>query len=124
MPFVLNFLRKLESFFCHGIQETGKNPARICGHFGSGSVALEAHGLGLDDFVRERESRRAERGAFGRRLFLEWTGEGPENGEFFQDYPVLIISPQESDRLVRLIKSELARCTAAYIASAFFPPGY
>ncbi len=86
-------------------------------------TALEAHGLGLDDLIRERERRRAERGAFVRRLFLEWTGEGPETGEFFQDVPALIISPQESDRLVRLIKSELARSTAAYIATAFFSPG-
>lgn len=86
-------------------------------------AALETQGLGWDDLLRERDRQRAQRGAFVKRLFLRWIGEGPQNEELFQDVPGLIIGPLESDRLLRLIKCELGRSTAAYIASAFFSPG-
>lgn len=85
-------------------------------------AALEAHGLQWEDLLREREKRKAERGAFLKRLFLQWVGEDPENGEAFEDVPGLIIGPLENDRLVRLIKSEIARSKALFIASAFFSP--
>ncbi|MEJ5365916.1 MAG: DEAD/DEAH box helicase family protein [Desulfosoma sp.] len=85
-------------------------------------AALEAQGLRWEDLLREREERRAQRGAFLKRLFLQWVGEDPSNGDVFEDVPDLIIGPLESDRLVRLIKSEIARSKAVSIASAFFSP--
>lgn len=86
-------------------------------------AAVKIRGLQWDDVLREREKRCAERGAFFKRLFLHWVGEDSPVYEDFEDVPCVIIGPGESDRLVRLIKSEMARSDVAWIASAFFSPG-
>ena len=86
-------------------------------------AAVEMRGLHWNDVLREREKRRTERGGFLKRFFLHWVGDDPPVCDDFQDVPCLIIGPDESDRLVRLIKSEMARSQVVWIASAFFSPG-
>jgi len=86
-------------------------------------TALELQGSDMKDLITEREKRAGERGGFRKKIFLENVGGTSSETYPFQDDPALIFSPVQKNRLVSLIKSELARSEKAWIASAFYSPG-
>jgi len=86
-------------------------------------AALQDHGFTLDDLLGLAESRRRERGGFGRQLFLDQVNGGELCEIEFQKYPMFVFNPYAHGKLIHIIRTELAQSKSAWIASAFYSPG-
>ena len=85
-------------------------------------AGLKLHGLDQNDLLHARQDRLHAFGAFDQGRFLQ--GTGPESGPWtVDDTPAFLFSPNQADRLIHLIRSELERSDHAWIASAFYSPG-
>ncbi|QTA89685.1 DEAD/DEAH box helicase family protein [Desulfonema magnum] len=86
-------------------------------------TALELHEFDLNDLLAKRRKRAEQRGGFTEKIFLENVGKASSERYEFQDHPAMIFSPAQKNKMVSLIKSELAQSEKAWIASAFYSPG-
>ncbi len=85
-------------------------------------TGLKLHGLDRTDLIQAREERLNMFGSFDDGKFLQ--GTGPEPGPWtVDDTLAFLFSPNQADRLIHLIRSELERSDHAWIASAFYSPG-
>ncbi|MDM8538969.1 hypothetical protein QUF70_19630 [Desulfobacterales bacterium HSG17] len=86
-------------------------------------AGLELYGVNLDDLLEKRQQRKAARGGFQNRIFLENVGETKIDNVEFQSAPDLIFNPVERNRLLEIIRNELRQSNSVWIASAFYSPG-
>jgi len=86
-------------------------------------AALKFHGFTMDDLLSARLERAKQRGAFGKGLFLDSVGKSELWDTYIQKFPALFFNPIQKNRLIDLIKSELAQSKETWIASAFYTPG-
>jgi superfamily II DNA or RNA helicase/predicted house-cleaning noncanonical NTP pyrophosphatase (MazG superfamily)/HKD family nuclease len=83
---------------------------------------LKQQGLGLEDLLQKLEQRREERGGFEQGFFLESVGQ-PWPDQLDTEQSRFIFNSSDSSSLLSLVRSELERSDAAWIASAFYTPG-
>jgi superfamily II DNA or RNA helicase/predicted house-cleaning noncanonical NTP pyrophosphatase (MazG superfamily)/HKD family nuclease len=83
---------------------------------------LKQQDLGLGDLLQRLEQRREERGGFEQGFFLESIGQ-PWPDQLDTDQSRFIFNSSDSSSLLALVRSELERSEAAWIASAFYTPG-
>ena len=86
-------------------------------------AALKIHGFTMDDLLSARNERAKQRGAFRKGIFLDSVGKSELENTYIQQFPSLFFNPIQSNRLIDLIKSELAQSDKSWIASAFYTPG-
>ncbi|MDQ7825093.1 MAG: DEAD/DEAH box helicase family protein [Candidatus Eremiobacteraeota bacterium] len=80
---------------------------------------LNRHNFTLKDLLEERESRKQARGAFEERFFLE-SVNGKCPSYVIADHPLAVSTRVNPPLLLELIKSEIYKSDAVWIASAFF----
>jgi superfamily II DNA or RNA helicase/predicted house-cleaning noncanonical NTP pyrophosphatase (MazG superfamily)/HKD family nuclease len=86
-------------------------------------AALKFHGFTMDDLLSARHEREKQRGAFCKGVFLDSVGKFEFGDMHIQKFPVLFFNPIQKNRLLDLVKSELAQSVKTWIASAFYTPG-
>jgi hypothetical protein len=62
-------------------------------------------------------------GAFCKGFFLDSVGKSEFGDTYIQKFPALFFNPIQRNRLIDLVKSELAQSVKTWIASAFYTPG-
>jgi HKD family nuclease len=86
-------------------------------------AALKFHGFTMDDLLSARHERAKQRGAFCKGFFLDSVGKSEFGDTYIQKFPALFFNPIQRNRLIDLVKSELAQSVKTWIASAFYTPG-